>query len=149
MRSFFSQKGNSKVLIFEFEIYMRSKSSFERIRKILSQLPHLMNKNVKDKPEKWEIFFLYQRSQIVDLTEISAIRGPVMTSFWVKDTKKWYIFCVWSRHFCLGGAPATPLKSATLWGSCSLKTTLVVFVAKNCWFYQNLKKPFHKRQKFR
>ena len=37
-------------------------------------------------------------------------------------------------------APATPLKSATLWGSCCLKTTLVVFVAKNCWFYQNLKK---------
>ena len=85
-------------------------------------------------------FFLYQRSQIVDLTEISAIRGPVMTSFWVKDTKKWYNFCVWSRHFCLGGAPATPLKPATLWGSCCLKTTIVVFVAKNCWFYQNLKK---------
>jgi hypothetical protein len=35
---------------------------------------------------------------------------------------------------------ATPLKSATLWGSCCLKTTLVVFVANNCWFYQNLKK---------
>ena len=37
-------------------------------------------------------------------------------------------------------APATPLKSATLWGSCCLKTTFVVFVAKNWWFYQNLKK---------
>ena len=29
-------------------------------------------------------------------------------------------------------AAATPLKSATIWGSCYLKTTLVVFVAKNC-----------------
>ena len=54
--------------------------------------------------------------------------------------QKWYIFCVWSPHFCQGYAPATPLKSATLWGSCCLKTTLVVFDAKNCWFYQNLKK---------
>jgi len=36
-------------------------------------------------------------------------------------------------------APATSLSSATIWGSCCLKTTLVVFVAKNCWFYQNVK----------
>ena len=28
--------------------------------------------------------------------------------------------------------PATPLKSVTIWGSCCLKTTIVVFVAKNC-----------------
>ena len=63
---------------------------------------------------KNEKFFLYQKSQIVDLTEISAIWGPVLTSFWVKDTKKWYIFCVWSRLFCQGGAVATPLKSASL-----------------------------------
>ena len=42
--------------------------------------------------------------------------------------------------FSLNSFPATPLKSATLWGSCCLKTTKVVFVAKNCWFYQNLKK---------
>ncbi len=37
-------------------------------------------------------------------------------------------------------AAETPLKSATLSDSCCLKTTLVVFVAKNCGFYQNLKK---------
>ena len=38
------------------------------------------------------------------------------------------------------GPPATPFNSATLWGSCCLKTTIVVFIDKNCWFYQNLKK---------
>ena len=38
------------------------------------------------------------------------------------------------------GSPATPLKSATLWGSCCSKTTKVVFVAESCWFYQKVKK---------
>ena len=89
---------------------------------------------------KNEKLFLHQRSQIVDLTEISVIWGSVLTSFWVKDNKKWYNFCFWSRHFFLGSAPATPLKSETIWRSCCLKTTIVVFVANNCWFYQNLNK---------
>ena len=46
----------------------------------MTELSHFTNKNVRDKPDN-EKFFLYQRSQIVDLTEISAIRSPVMTSF--------------------------------------------------------------------
>ena len=86
------------------------------------------------------MFIFCQRSKIVDRTEISAICDPILTSFWVKESQTWYIFSVWSRHFCQGGSPATPLKSATLWRSCCLKTTLVIFVAENCWFYQKLKK---------
>ena len=52
------------------------------------------------------------------------------------ELKKPVIFCVWVAYTPNMSAPATSLKSATLWGSCCLKTTLVVFVAKNCWFYQ-------------
>ena len=45
MRSFFSQKGNSKVLI---------------------ELIHFTNKNVRDKPEKWETSFvaIFSKSKI-------------------------------------------------------------------------------------
>ena len=44
-----------------------------------------------------------------------------------------------TSHFLQRGPPATPFKSATLWRSCCLKTAIVVFVAKNCRIYQNLK----------
>ena len=50
--------------------------------------------------------------------------------------------------FPLEGPPATRFSSATLWGSSCLKTTLVVSVAKNCWFHQKLKKNRHHKWKF-
>ena len=49
-------------------------------------------------------------------------------------------FSVSSYCEAMRESPTTPLKSATLWGSCYLKSTKVVFVADNCWFYQNVKK---------
>ena len=76
--------------------------------------------------------FFCQRSQIVDRQQIPTPQIVDGDLFSTGELEKWYIFCVWSRHFWQGGAPTTPLKSATLWGSCCLKTTLVVFVAKNC-----------------
>ena len=43
-------------------------------------------------------------------------------------------------HFQPGSPPKTPINSATLWRSCCLKTTIVVFVTENCWFYQHPQK---------
>ena len=92
-----------------------------------------------------KMFIFCQRSKVVDRAEISAICGLIMLSFWTEEPQKSIIFRVWGHHFCLGGAPTTSLKSATLWGSCCLKTSVVAFVAKNCWFYQKLKKNrYHK-----
>ena len=60
--------------------------------------------------------------------------------FSTENPQKTSFFWVWGCSGVMRGSPATPLNSATLWGSCCLKTTFVVFVAKNCWFYRNLKK---------
>ena len=38
------------------------------------------------------------------------------------------------------GPPETSIYSTKLCRSCCLKTAFVVFVAKNCWFYQHIKK---------
>ena len=119
---------------------MRSKSSFVKICNLLVKFPHFTNKNVKDKPEKWETFFvaIFSKSKIGN-----KFRPPQIVDgdpFCTGELQKSVIFHVWVAYSPNWSAPATSLKSATLWGSCCLKTTLVVFVAKNCWFYQYLKK---------
>ena len=84
-----------------------------------------MNKNVRDKSEKWET------SSFVKGQE-SIIGNNLDHPFSTGELQKSIIFHVLEHQFCQGGAPATPLNAATLLGSCYLKTTLVVFVAKNC-----------------
>ena len=122
-----------------FSVHMRSKSSYGEICNFSLNFDHFMNKNGRTEFQKMKMFIFYQRSKIVDRSEISAICDLVLTSFCVKESQKWLNFRVWVPYTPNMSAPATPLNSATLWGSCCLKTTLVVFVAKNCWFYQNLK----------
>ena len=119
---------------------MRSKSSFKQITNLLVKFPHFTKKNVKDKPEKWETFFaaIFLKSKIGN--KVWPPKSSMGTLFQPGIPKNGTFFWVWGRNFCDGGAPATSLNSATLWGLCCLKTTLVVFVAKNCWFYQNLEK---------
>ena len=119
---------------------MRSKSSFKRIRNLLSKPPHFTNKSARKKFQKIEMsifcrsFNFWNRQQI--LTPQIVDGGPFSTG----NLQKSEFFRKRVPYIPNMSAPATPLKSATLWGSCCLKTTLVVFVAKNCWFYQNLKK---------
>ena len=119
---------------------MRSKSSFKRITKVLAGVNNFTNNWARKNFLKFGMFIFCRRSTIVDQQQISAPQIADGDHFSIGELQKWYIFSVWSRHFWQGGAAATPLKSASLWGSCCLKTTLVVFVAKNCWFYQNLEK---------
>ena len=57
-----------------------------------------------------------------------------------ESSKKMGIFLVSRSAEAVRGSPYPEIFGNTLLGSCCLKTTLVVFVAKNCWFYQNLKK---------
>ena len=111
MRSFFNQKGNSKML---------------------SKLIHFTNKNVRDKPEKWETsFFVKVQKSIIGnkFTTPQIVDGD---PFSTRELQKSEFFQERVPYTPNMSAPATPLKSATLWGSCCLKTTLVVFVAKNC-----------------
>ena len=81
-------------------------------------------------------------SKIKNLKSATNIYPQIVDGdpFSTVDFQKPVIFRVWVTYSPNMSAPATSLKSATLWGSCCLKTTLVVFVAKNCWFYQYMKK---------
>ena len=90
-----------------------------------------MNKNVKDKPEKWGTSFvaIFLKSKIGN-----KFRPPQIVDgdpFSHGNLQKSEFFRKKVAHTPSMGAPATPLKSATLWESCCLKTTLIVFVAKN------------------
>ena len=100
----------------------------------------LMKKNDKKKIQKIKMFICCHIFKIKNRQQNWTLQIVDEDPFWTGEPQKSLIFRVWRRHFFQGGAPATSLKWATLWGSCCLKTTLVVFVAKNCWFHQNTKK---------
>ena len=105
-----------------------------------------------------KMFIFCQRSKIFDRTEISTICDAVLTSFWVKEGKKTIIFRVWMAYSPHMSAPATPLKSATLWCSCFLKQHLLVLLPKIVDFIKTWKNsapqiklsvPGRGKQKFR
>ena len=78
------------------------------------------------------MFIFGHRSRIKNRQQISTPQIVDGEPFSTGEVQKSIIFRVSSGNFCQRGAPATPFKSATFWGPCCLKTTLVVFVAKNC-----------------
>ena len=87
--------------------------------------------------KKWAVLLLLKKIKISETPEPPNRRWGAVFS---RKSPQNVVFLVWVLFGAMRGSPATPLKSATLWGSCCLKTTLVGFVANNCWFYQNLKK---------
>ena len=77
---------------------MRSKSSFKRICNLLVKPPHFTKKNVKDKPEKWETFFvaIFSKSKIGNKfwppkSSMGTLFQPVISKNQSFFVKRWRI----------------------------------------------------------
>ena len=97
----------------------------------MAGIHNFTNNNVMNKIQKMKKFIFCQRSTIVDRQQILTPQIVDGDPFSTGELQKSEFFQEREPYTPNRSAPATPLKSATLWGSCCLKTTLVVFVAKN------------------
>ena len=127
-------------LVFQDSVYWCRKKELSRFVRFFVRADNFLCSRDREQLflQKLEIF--YWRSRKYGLPEISTFQIIDGQLFSTQNSKKTQFFWVWGCYGAIRGAPATSLNSVTLWGSWCLKTSFVVFVAENCWFYQNPKK---------